>query len=49
MAPPEDMAVLKTAHTIYRQMNDYSDAMRIAIRLRDKDLILQDLTSCPEE
>ena len=42
---PEDQQFLKTAHDIYKQYNKLAQAMVLAIRLNDIDLINQDLAS----
>lgn len=47
-APPDDIAILQTAHTIYRQQNQFSDSLRIAIRLRDMAMIKDDFESCTD-
>ncbi|MCJ1381134.1 proteasome regulatory particle base subunit [Xylographa soralifera] len=39
---PEDQQFLRTAHDIYKQYNKLSQAMVLAIRLNDKQLITQD-------
>jgi 26S proteasome regulatory subunit N1 len=42
---PDDMAFLKTAHDIYVKYNKLAQAMVLAIRLNDHELIQQDLES----
>jgi len=42
---PDDVAFLKTAHDIYVKYNKLAQAMVVAIRLNDHDLIRQDLES----
>jgi 26S proteasome regulatory subunit N1 len=42
---PEDQQFLKTAHDIYKQYNKLTQAMVLAIRLNDLDLIKSDLQS----
>ncbi|RPB29371.1 26S proteasome regulatory complex, non-ATPase subcomplex, Rpn1 subunit [Terfezia boudieri ATCC MYA-4762] len=49
LAPPEDVAFLRTAHTIYRQHNKLTQAMTIAIRLHDLDLIEEDFEAAGED
>ncbi|KAK6526770.1 proteasome regulatory particle base subunit [Arthrobotrys megalospora] len=39
---PEDIAFLRTAHDIYRQYNKLTQALVLAIRLNDNDLIQDD-------
>ncbi|KAJ3122184.1 proteasome regulatory particle base subunit [Nowakowskiella sp. JEL0407] len=48
VAPPDDVAILKTAHTIYRAQNEYPQALQISIKLNDMDLIKDDFNSCPD-
>jgi len=45
LAPPDDVQFLRTAHLIYRQQNKIAQAMTIAIRLEDHQLIQEDLAS----
>ena len=42
---PEDLQFLRTAHDIYKQYNKLPQAMTLAIRLNDFDLVQQDLDS----
>lgn len=42
---PDDVAFLKTAHEIYVKYNKLAQAMVLAIRLNDEELIRQDLDS----
>ena len=42
---PEDITFLRTAHDIYKQYNKLPQAMVLAIRLNDLDLIHQDFNS----
>ncbi|KIW21489.1 hypothetical protein PV08_02069 [Exophiala spinifera] len=42
---PDDVAFLKTAHEIYVKYNKLAQAMVVAIRLNDEELIRQDLES----
>ncbi|RVD86593.1 uncharacterized protein DFL_004861 [Arthrobotrys flagrans] len=42
---PEDIAFLRTAHDIYRQYNKLTQALVLAIRLNDHDLIQDDFDS----
>lgn len=39
LVPPDDVAFLKTAHAIYRKQDRFCEAMALAIRLGDQDLI----------
>ncbi|KAI9015987.1 armadillo-type protein [Hyaloraphidium curvatum] len=49
VAPPDDVLILKTAHAIYRKMEQYPQALQIAIRLNDQDLIRDDFDTCEDE
>lgn len=49
LAPPEDVAFLRTAHSIYRQYNKLTQAMALAIRLHDFDLIEEDFEAAGED
>lgn len=42
LVPPDDVRFLRTAHEIYAKNSRYSEALTLAIRLGDKDLIRQD-------
>ncbi|KAI8808022.1 armadillo-type protein [Cladochytrium replicatum] len=48
VTPPDDVAILKTAHTIYRNMSEWPNALRVSMRLNDIDLIKNDFESCPD-
>lgn len=48
VTPPDDTAILKTAHTIYRKMDRLPQALQIAVRLNDMDLIKSDFDSCSD-
>lgn len=45
LSPPDDLVTLRTAHTIYRQFNKLPQALTMAIRLNDVDLIKEDLAA----
>lgn len=49
LAPPEDVAFLRTAHSIYRQYNKLTQAMTLAIRLHDLDLIEEDFEAAGDD
>ncbi|KAF8463501.1 armadillo-type protein [Kalaharituber pfeilii] len=49
LAPPEDVAFLRTAHSIYRQYNKLTQAMTLAIRLHDLDLIDEDFEAAGDD
>ena len=42
LVPPDDVRFLRTAHEIYAKNQRYSEALTLAIRLNDKDLIRAD-------
>ena len=42
LPPPDDVSFLRTAHTIYLKHQKYPEAIAIAIRLNDQELIHQD-------
>jgi len=42
LPPPDDIAFLKTAHEIYIKFQKIPDALAIAIRLGDQELIERD-------
>ncbi|RUS34049.1 armadillo-type protein, partial [Jimgerdemannia flammicorona] len=48
LVPPDDAAFLRTAHTIYRQQIKFPEALTLAIRLGDRDLIKEDFDACED-
>ena len=42
LIPPDDISFLKTAHEIYLKQKKFPDALALAIRLGERDLIVQD-------
>ncbi|KAI9204312.1 armadillo-type protein [Polychytrium aggregatum] len=48
VAPPDDVSILKTAHTIYRNLGHLPEALQIAIKLNDQELIHEDFNSCQD-
>ncbi len=42
LPPPDDVAFLRTAHAIYLKHHKYPEAIAIAIRLNDQQLIHED-------
>ena len=48
LAEPDDTAVLRTAYSLYIQCKKYVDAMRIALRMNNHDLIKSTMTDCPD-
>jgi 26S proteasome regulatory subunit N1 len=47
-APPDDIAILRAAHAIYRKVNELPQALQIAVKLRDMDLIRKDMDDCAD-
>lgn len=45
LPPPDDIAFLRTAHTIYVQYHKFPEALALAIRLSDSDLIREDFNA----
>lgn len=45
LPPPDDIAFLRTAHTIYVQHHKFPEALALAIRLSDSDLIREDFNA----
>ncbi|RKP04583.1 hypothetical protein THASP1DRAFT_26818, partial [Thamnocephalis sphaerospora] len=48
LPPPEDIAFLKTAHTIYRQQQQLPEALKTSIRLNNMDMIKDDWDACKD-
>ncbi|KAI9264821.1 armadillo-type protein [Sporodiniella umbellata] len=48
LAPPDDIEFLKTARAIYRQQEKYAQALNLAIRMGQMDLIKEDFEQCPD-
>ncbi|KAI9137134.1 armadillo-type protein [Paraphysoderma sedebokerense] len=48
LPPPDDVAFLKTAHTIYRKVNKLPEAIILAMRLNDSEMIKDDFESCDD-
>ncbi|KAJ3032270.1 proteasome regulatory particle base subunit [Rhizophlyctis rosea] len=48
VAPPDDVSILRTAHTIYRAHKQYPDALRLSLRLNDPEQIKDDFESCSD-
>ncbi|CAG8655494.1 46371_t:CDS:10 [Gigaspora margarita] len=48
LVPPDDVAFLRTAHAIYRKENKFTEAVSLAIRLGDYDLIREDFDAAGE-
>ncbi|TPX59356.1 hypothetical protein PhCBS80983_g02503 [Powellomyces hirtus] len=48
VAPPDDVACLKTAHQIYRQQEKYTQALQVSMRMQDQQMIQEDFNNCPD-
>ena len=48
LAPPDDLAVLHIAHSIYRTMDQLASALLVAIKLNDPALIKLDFDECSD-
>ncbi|KAI8852143.1 hypothetical protein BC829DRAFT_385239 [Chytridium lagenaria] len=48
VAPPDDVSILKTAHAIYRKVGEYPQALLLAIKLNDMDLVKEDFDSAED-
>ncbi|RKO89788.1 armadillo-type protein [Blyttiomyces helicus] len=48
VAPPDDVAILKTAHTIYRAQKKFPQALQISMRLNDMEMMKADFDACPD-
>lgn len=46
--PPDDVAILKTAHAIYKAMEKNPQALQVALKLNDVALIQKDFDTCPD-
>ncbi|KAI8339669.1 armadillo-type protein [Chlamydoabsidia padenii] len=48
LAPPDDVAFIRTVRTIYRQQEKYAQALNLSIRMGDMNSIKEDFESCPD-
>jgi 26S proteasome regulatory subunit N1 len=48
VSPPDDIAILQTAHQVYRKFGRFADALQLAIKLRDTELIHADMNACED-
>ena len=48
VTPPDDVAILKTAHIIYKKMEKYPQALQVALKLNDPEMIKTDFDTCPD-
>lgn len=42
LAPPDDQAFLRIVHELYAQRSRFPEALAVALRLADRDLVLRD-------
>ncbi|KAJ1568792.1 proteasome regulatory particle base subunit, partial [Cladochytrium tenue] len=49
VAPPDDAAILKTARALYKKHDEHAQALFMAMKLNDLELIQEDFNSCPDE
>lgn len=49
VSPPDDIAIMRTAHAIYSKFGRHADALQLAIKLRDNSLIWTDMESCTDK
>jgi len=49
VSPPDDIAILRTAHAMYSKFGRSADALQLAIKLRDNDLIRADMDGCTDK
>lgn len=47
LVPPDDVEFLRTAHTIYRKFDRYAEALTLALRIGDRELIRSDFEAPP--
>jgi len=45
LPPPDDVTFLRTIHKIYLQFSKFPEALGVAIRLNDPDLIREDFNA----
>lgn len=45
LPPPDDVQFLKTAHAIYVQHHKFPEALSLALRLNDPELIREDFNA----
>ncbi|RKO97191.1 26S proteasome regulatory complex, non-ATPase subcomplex, Rpn1 subunit, partial [Caulochytrium protostelioides] len=48
VAPPDDMAILQTAHAIYRSQNQMPQALQVALRMNHIGLVREDFEACED-
>ncbi|KAJ3067172.1 proteasome regulatory particle base subunit [Podochytrium sp. JEL0797] len=48
VAPPDDLAILKTARSIYRSQLQWTQSILISLRINDLDLVKEDYDSCTD-
>ncbi|KAI8912639.1 armadillo-type protein [Gorgonomyces haynaldii] len=47
VTPPDDVAIYKTAHQIYKTFGEYPAALQVALKLNDIELVKSDFAACP--
>ena len=45
LAPPDDQAFLRIVHELYAQRSKFPEALAVALRLADRDLVHRDYQS----
>ncbi|KAJ3102654.1 proteasome regulatory particle base subunit [Phlyctochytrium planicorne] len=48
VAPPDDVEILKTAHKIYRKVEEYPQALLLSMKINDLEMIKDDFQACPD-
>ncbi|KAJ3295555.1 proteasome regulatory particle base subunit [Rhizoclosmatium sp. JEL0117] len=48
VAPPDDLAILKTARSIYRAQGEWTRSILISLRINDLELVKEDYESCED-
>ena len=48
VTPPDDVVILKVAHSIYLQQKQWASAVMVAIKLSDHDLVKSDFDTCDD-
>jgi 26S proteasome regulatory subunit N1 len=48
LAAPDDVNTLKIVHSIYRKFDKWTNALTVALKLNDTELIQQDFNVCPD-
>lgn len=48
LPPPDDKQYLQTVHKIYRDQNKFTEAIQVAIKIGEPDLIKEDFSACTD-